>query len=184
MSVQIFINGERLHLRPVEPKDAATVAACNNHPEIRHTFFTHTPISEELQAEQIKTYYSKGSDYLPLMICLNENQKPIGVTAFHRIDLISGAAVFSICISDHTEWGKGYGKEATKMMLEYAFNILNLHRIQLHVWTENKAAVKTYKACGFKLEGTLREAMKHNNEYCDFHVMGILEHEWRESFGG
>lgn len=182
-----FLESERVYLRPAEVADAEVLAACNNDPEVRQTFFTHTPTSLAQQEMRIKTLYAPGADFLPLIICLKQEVgtllagTPIGATAFHRLDLVSGAAVFAICIAESAARGKGLAKEVTQLMLHYGFNILNLHRIQLHVWVENARAVKTYRECGFVLEGTLREAMKHNGTYCDFHVMGLLEHEWRKA---
>ena len=64
-------------------------------------------------------------------------------------------------------------------MLHYAFNILNLHRVQLHAWVGNEAGIRAYKKAGFVEEGRLREAMKHDGQWCDFLVMGVLEAEWR-----
>lgn len=175
----IFIETERLYLRPLEPTDAPLLAACNNDPAVRESFFTHTPTSLVRQAERIAGLYKAGDDYIPLAICLWEGDRAIGVTALHRVDLVSGAAVFSICLADREEWGKGYAGEATTAMVSYAFDVLNLHRLHLHVWTGNEAAVRAYRKAGFVLEGTLREAMMHRGERCDFHVMGLLAPEWR-----
>jgi len=174
-----FCVGEHVFLRPVEPSDAPIVAACTNNPEVRISYFTHTPVSLHVQEERIRGYYQPGADYIPFIIALRESETPIGVTAFHRVDLVSRAAVYSICISDPVHWGHGHAGEVTSLMLQYGFNILNLHRIQLHVWAGNQAAIKAYEKAGFRHEGTLRGAMVHNGEYCDFHVMGILESEWR-----
>lgn len=174
-----FLESERLIFRPVEREDAHLLAACNNDPEVRASFFTHTPTSVDRQRERIATLYQPGGDYLPLVVCLKEDRHPIGITALHRVDLVSGAAIFSICFCDGAARGKGYAAEVTNKMLEYSFEILNLHRVQLHVWVDNLAGVRTYERVGFKHEGRLRDAMKHNGVYCDFLVMGILEDEWR-----
>lgn len=175
-----FLESERLIYRALEPSDAPLVAACNNDPVVRVSFFTHTPTSIEAQAHRIASYYQPGSDYIPLAICEKEDRNTIGVTALHRVDLVSGAAVYSICICDPDSRGKGYAREVTGTMLQYAFDVLNLHRLQLHVWEGNTAGVRAYEKCGFKKEGLLREAMKHNGVYCNFLVMGILEEEWRK----
>lgn len=176
-----FLVGEKVYLRPVEPSDAPILAACNNDPAVRVSFFTHTPTNIFQQTKHAETLYQPGSDYIPLVICPVEDAtgRGIGITAFHRVDLVSHAAVYSIRICDAAQWGKGYGSEVTELMLHYAFDILNLHRVQLHVWTENSRGIRAYEKAGFVKEGMLREAMMHNGKYCDFYVMGILEHEWR-----
>jgi RimJ/RimL family protein N-acetyltransferase len=79
-----------------------------------------------------------------------------------------------IAIYNPEFWSKGYGKEATKLVLKYSFDILNLNRIQLHVANNNKNGIKAYEKAGFVTEGILREAMYHNNKYVDFYVMSIL----------
>lgn len=174
-----FIVGDRIYLRAVEPDDASILAACNNDPEVRVSFFTHTPTSVALQQKRAEGFYQPGSDYIPFVICPLDDDGGIGITALHRVDLVSGAAVFSVCISDSSQWAKGFGSEATQLMLKYAFDVLNLHRVHLHVWVGNAAGARAYEKAGFVKEGCLREAMLHQGEYCDFFVMGILEAEWR-----
>jgi RimJ/RimL family protein N-acetyltransferase len=176
-----FLVGEKIYLRPVEPTDAGILVACNNDPEVRASFFTHTPTNLHQQVKHAEGLYQAGSDYIPFVICPRDEEdgRGIGITAFHRVDLVSHAAVYSIRICDAGQWGKGYGSEVTRLMLKYAFDVLNLHRVHLHVWTENARGIKAYQKAGFVLEGRLREAMMHDGKYCDFHVMGILEAEWR-----
>ena len=108
-------------------------------------------------------------------ICKNEQDEVVGQTAFVRIDWIGRMATFYLAIAESENWSKGYGKEIMSSMIEYAFRTLNLNRIQLHVSVENTRAVKLYESCGFKIEGTLREAMFRDNRYYDFYVMGLLK---------
>lgn len=63
-------------------------------------------------------------------------------------------------------------------MVKYAFDILNLNRLHLHVCAENDKAVKAYQKAGYTIEGTLRQAMYHHNRYIDFFVMGMLREEY------
>jgi RimJ/RimL family protein N-acetyltransferase len=85
---------------------------------------------------------------------------------------------FYIVLLDKSVWGKGLGTEATHLVIDYGFNMLNLNRIQLHVNAENEAAKAVYKKIGFKHEGTLRQAMYKNNKYYDFWLMSILAEEY------
>ena len=176
----LFLEGERIFLRAVEPADAALLAACNNDPQVRISFFTHTPTNLITQSKRAESLYQPGCDYIPLVICVKETGLAIGITAFHRVDYVSHAAVYSICICDADQRQHGYGGEVTRLMLVYAFEILNLHRVHLHVWADNAAGIRAYEKAGFKREGLLREAMRHNGKYCDFLVMGALEQDWRE----
>ena len=174
-----FLIGPTCYLRALEPEDAPLIAAANNDPEVRVSFFTHTPLSVHLAAERARGYYAPGSDHYPLAICLRRDNQAVGLTGLVRVDLVSGAAVFYIVIVDATVRGRGIGVQTTQLVLDYAFNVLNLHRVQLHVWVENEAGIQAYRKAGFVEEGRLREAMKHNGKWCDFLVMGVLEAEWR-----
>jgi len=112
-----------------------------------------------------------------------QSDQPVGQTAFFRIDYISRAAVFYLAILDPNCWSQGLGTETTQMMMQYAFNTLNLNRIQLHVCQETTAAIKIYQRVGFKKEGVLRQAMYRNGRYYDFWVMGLLRSDWLAAQG-
>jgi RimJ/RimL family protein N-acetyltransferase len=108
----------------------------------------------------------------------------VGVTAFFRIDYVSRAAIFYLALLDPQAWSKGFGGEATRLMVDYAFATLNLHRIQLHVCAENAPAIRIYEKAGFVKEGVLRQAMYRRGGYVDFWVMGILREDWEKRIPG
>ena len=74
--------------------------------------------------------------------------------------------------------GKGYAKEATKLLLSYCFLRLNMNRLYLRVYSDNIKAIKLYQKCGFKIEGTLREALFDSGTFKDLLVMSILRKEF------
>lgn len=172
-----FLEGEKIYLRPVEEKDTGLVQFGKNDSQVRETLFLFLPMTFDQAKEEMKQW-SSSSDKIIFTICDQQNDEPVGQTAFVRIDYVSRAAVYYIAIYDPQYWSKGFGKEVTKLMIKYAFDILNLNRIQLHVSTENVRGVEAYKKAGFKVEGTLRQAMYHNNTYVDFYVMGILREDY------
>ncbi len=172
-----FIVGGRVYLRAVEPGDAPLLAQCHNQPEVRDSFFIAFPTNIDRQGEEIKNLYER-KEYVPFVICVKETGKAVGITAFHRVDLVSRAAVYSIRIADPVDWGRGYGSEVTRLMVAYGFETLNLNRIQLHVFVGNKRGLRAYEKVGFVKEGLLRQAMYRNDEYCDFYVMSILREEY------
>jgi len=169
-----FITGTKIYLRAAEHEDKTIWAALENHPDPREYMFHALPTSPE---EQFAIMEKSKADHNTILftICERETNEPIGVAAFYRIDWIGRMAIYYIGIAQKENWSKGFGTEATNVMIDYAFDTLNLNRIQLHVFTENARAVKSYEKCGFKIEGTLRQAMYHKGVYCDFYVMGILK---------
>jgi RimJ/RimL family protein N-acetyltransferase len=87
--------------------------------------------------------------------------------------------MFGIMIGEKEFWGRGVGKEATHLIVQYGFHRLNLNRIGLGVMAEHEAAIRCYQAVGFKAEGTFREEMFCDGAYKDRLWMGLLRSEYK-----
>lgn len=85
-----------------------------------------------------------------------------------------------IYIGDIENRGKGYGKEALKLMLGYCFINLHMERVTLDYFEGNKIASALYESLGFKHEGLARNACKKDGKYYDLHLMSILRSEYYE----
>ncbi len=180
MTAVKFYQGKKVYLRPVEQEDHELVYAGKNDAHVRETLFLSAPMTlEQVRAEM--NAWTGSKETVLFTICRQDDQQPVGQTALVRIDLVSRAAVFFIAIYNPAFWSQGFAGEATRLMVDYAFNVLNLNRIQLHVCCDNDHAVKAYQHAGFKVEGTLRQAMYHHNRYCDFFVMSILREEYYQA---
>lgn len=92
--------------------------------------------------------------------------------------LTQGNGWVGIGIGERDCWGKGYGTDAMKVLLRYAFTEVNLHRVSLGVFDYNARAIKAYEKAGFILEGRMREAMHRDRKYWDILFMGVLRDEW------
>jgi RimJ/RimL family protein N-acetyltransferase len=82
---------------------------------------------------------------------------------------LAGPAVF----------GRGYGSEATRLVVDYALDQVGLHRLSLEVFDHNPRARRVYEKCGFVLEGRLREALLWDGERHDSLTMAILQSDPR-----
>jgi RimJ/RimL family protein N-acetyltransferase len=172
-----FLFGEKIYLRAIQPEDADCIALGENHPAPRETLFYAKPLSPQQIGERLTKQLSDPNAIF-FTICSKDSDKAVGQTAFVRIDWVGRMATFYIVIAEKENWSKGYGGEATRLMVDYGFKTLNLNRIQLHVATANEKAVKAYQRAGFQIEGTLRQAMYHHGRYEDFYIMGILREEY------
>jgi RimJ/RimL family protein N-acetyltransferase len=76
--------------------------------------------------------------------------------------------------------GRGFSEAMLSAVLEIAFGELNLHRVELRVFTENESAWRAYERLGFVREGVLREVRLMNRRYVDAFAMALLEDEWRK----
>jgi RimJ/RimL family protein N-acetyltransferase len=83
-------------------------------------------------------------------------------------------------IYDRTNWGKGYGTDAMKIMLRFAFTELNLRRVTLSVFEYNPRAIRSYEKVGFHHEGRQRGALLRDGKRWDMLYMGILAEDWKE----
>ncbi|MFC2083787.1 GNAT family N-acetyltransferase [Bacteroidota bacterium] len=180
MQIVKFLEGKEIYLRPFKEEDLEIIHFGKNDAHVRDTLFLFKPYTVKDLRTEIEEWLSK-NDTVIFTICLSENNEAIGQTALFRIDFVSRAAIYFIAIYNPKFWSKGYGSETTNLVMKYAFDILNLNRIQLHVSAENEKGVKAYKKAGFKVEGTLKQAMYHNNQYFDFYVMGFLREEYYSS---
>lgn len=88
-------------------------------------------------------------------------------------------ARLAIGIFDRRFWSQGYGTEAIRALLAYAFDKLKLHRISLRVLAHNARAIRCYEKCGFIREGIERQTALIGGVWCDDLIMGILEQEYQ-----
>ncbi|WP_249872864.1 GNAT family N-acetyltransferase [Oceanobacillus saliphilus] len=107
-----------------------------------------------------------------------EGNTTIGVTSLINIDTKNRNAECIIDIGEKEYWGKEYGTEALKMLLEYAFLELNLHRVSLRVFSLNERAIHIYNKLGFMKEGIMRESLYRNGKWHDIIIMGVLKREY------
>lgn len=104
--------------------------------------------------------------------------RPIGATGLHKIDHAQRTAEFGIMIGEKGAWGKGYGTEATRLMLDYAFTGLGLHAVMLHSYSYNQRAIRAYARAGFKEAGRLREFHRIGGRAYDIILMDCLATEF------
>ena len=103
----------------------------------------------------------------------------IGFIAFDSINWTDREAFVAIGIGERDAWGKGYGTDAMKIILRYAFTELNLARVSLSLLEGNARARRSYEKCGFKYEGRERQAWAYEGRRWDEIYMGLLCEEWR-----
>lgn len=107
----------------------------------------------------------------------DENEK-VGIVELVEINFIHRNCEIQIIVDEQFA-GNGYAKRAMKQAIDYAFNILNLHKIYLYVDVENEKAIHIYKNQNFEIEGTLKEHFYTKGEYKNSHIMGLLKKNWR-----
>jgi len=113
-------------------------------------------------------------DQVTFTLYEREASRPIGVTSLQQIDHLHRTAMFSIVIGERAVWGRGYGTEATRLVLGYAFGRLNLHSVRLTVRAYNERAIAAYRRAGFREIGRWRQAHRRGGEAHDLVFMDCL----------
>jgi RimJ/RimL family protein N-acetyltransferase len=106
----------------------------------------------------------------------------IGGCALFRMDWRNASAEVGIQIGEHDYWNKGYGSAAHRLLLEFGFGELNLHRIYLRVYDFNERGLGSYRKLGYRHEATMRQMLYREGKYHNIHYMGMLKREWEERY--
>ncbi|MFS1516437.1 GNAT family N-acetyltransferase [Bacillus sp. SCS-151] len=175
-----FLTGNKVYLRPLDVEDSEIYFRMLYNSETRRL----TGTQRSYTRKEINSYIeskSGDSSSIILLIALNASDDIIGDIALQDIDTINRSASIRIAIDADQHQGKGYGSEAISLMLEYGFGLLNLHRIELEVFSFNKRALHVYEKLGFKKEGIQRDRLYYDHQYHDAILMSMLEDEYRLS---
>ena len=116
--------------------------------------------------------YQKSKNKKFFIIC--DDLKPIGFMGLSNINKVNKNADLFIAIGEDDYRGKGIGKIAMKWIIDYGFNKLKLHKINLGVIKNNIPAVNLYKSLGFVIEGKMKDEVFYKNKFYDFLSMAIF----------
>lgn len=108
------------------------------------------------------------------------NNQPIGFMGLSNINNVHNNCDLFIAIGEDNFRGKGLGVYSLNWLLNYGFNKLKLHKINLGVIPDNKSAVNLYKKFGFKVEGTMMEEVRYNNKYYNFLSMALFRKDYKK----
>ncbi len=112
------------------------------------------------------------------MVRTLSDDRLIGFVGLFWLNLSQGEAFTGIGIGDESMWGKGYGTDAIRLALRYAFAELNLRRVSLTVFEYNPRAIRSYQKAGFVIEGRMRGLLLREGRRWDLIYMGILRQDW------
>ena len=165
-----------IELRKITEQDTHNIVKWRNQKFVKRNLFTQTDLSAEQHNNWLKAYVQTGmcSQYI-IVAYENGVCKDIGTTFIKNIDGFSKKGEFGIFIGEKEYLGRGYGKIATKLMLDIAFSELNLHRVYLYVMSDNVAAIKAYESVGFVVEGVLRQDFFRDGSFIDIVMMGKVK---------
>jgi RimJ/RimL family protein N-acetyltransferase len=133
-----------------------------------HKQFTDEEIRQWLAARQ------DHHDRADWAIVRHEDSVVLGEAVLNELNEHNASANFRICLAGPHVFGRGYGTEATGLVVDYAFDVVGLHRVHLEVYDFNPRAQRVYEKCGFIREGRHRDALLWEGQRHDAISMAIL----------
>jgi RimJ/RimL family protein N-acetyltransferase len=170
-----MLKGKHVTLRAMEREDLPLLAAYNNDIEVELAGGGDPPLPQSL-ARLLAEYdqnAAKGGRNGP-NFAIEADGKFIGQCGLFDFQHLSRTCELGITIGDKAYWGRGYGREAVTLLLDYAFRHHNIRRVILRVNGRNERAIKAYQGAGFVEEGRLKEHVWSNGRYDDLVLMGVF----------
>lgn len=174
------IYGERIVLREYQDDDLQYMRQWVNDPDITanlsdNFLYPHSSYETESFFQTMAQGKAANKSFV---IGARESLEYIGQIDLYKIDWKNRFASLAIVIGRKEYLGKGYGGEAIRMLQKFAFEELNLNRLELEAYEYNQSAHKCYVQCGFQEEGRYRNKIYKSGTYRDSIVMSILKHEY------
>jgi RimJ/RimL family protein N-acetyltransferase len=170
--------GSLIRLRAREVADLERFHRWFNDPEVTQYITMRYPISVAAERKHLETMTAASFEGAGFSVDTLEGEH-IGWCGLHGGSPEDRSASLGISIGEKQYWNGGYGTDAMRVLCRFGFEHMNLHRIELHVFTDNPRAQRVYEKVGFRPEGCLREADYRYGDYRDIVVMGLLRDEFQ-----
>lgn len=177
-----MIEGKLVNLRAQEMSDLDRNCRWMNDGEVTRHLNMRYPISMAAEEVWMRERTSGMSGFQNVWYAIEtKDGLHIGGINFHSVDPEDRKARLGVAIGDKEHWSRGYGTDAMLTFLRFAFDEMNLHRVDLTVNADNERARACYRKCGFVDEARMRQAVYGGGVYVDQFVMGILRDEFERA---
>lgn len=169
--------GPSIVLRDVRDDDRAARQAYGWDADIERCFGEEResgPMSDDEAQEWYAEALRLRSDPTGLPWVIEHAGRLVGVAFLHSIRAQDAKARYAIGLFSSADLGRGWGREATQLVLDHAFDVVGLNRVDLRVLAFNERAIRSYERCGFVVEGRERQSCRLGDAWYDDLIMGIL----------
>jgi RimJ/RimL family protein N-acetyltransferase len=174
-----MLYGEKVLLRAFKPEDFQRQWEFSN--DVEFEVIGGGDPWEPVPLARVQAQFEERMRQGEAHFAIEADGKYIGSCGLFHFDQTAHTCELGIGIGDRAYWGRGYGRDAVRVLLDYAFRLRNFHKVWLEVHSVNERAIRAYRACGFVEEGRLRQHAWGNGQYVDLVFMGILRSEWEQA---
>ncbi len=170
------LSGRLVTLRPVSTADAAGLFALDDETR-RLTGSLRREDDPGWTLESLEQWYAsrdQHDDRIDLSVIDRATGEWAGEAVLNELNVRNESCGLRIALQGPRFYGRGLGTEATRLVTDYAFGVVGVHRIELQVYDFNPRARHVYEKIGFVHEGTMREALRWGGEWVDCHLMAML----------
>ena len=174
------LKGTRIRLRAIEPEDEDVLFKWENDQTIWHVSNTLAPFSRQILRQYLEQAHLDifQARQLRLVIETLETGMPVGLIDLFDFDPNHQRAGIGILIGESTEWGKGYAKDALKVLLKYVFTVLLLNQVYCSIDESNIASVNLFKNAGFRITGIKEKWNRSFTGWTNEWFLQITSEDW------
>jgi len=178
-----MLSGKLCYLRSVEVYDLEIIRDWRISEHVSSFFPGFEPISLQEQKNWIDKILSESSSYY-FIICDKATSSPVGIIYLTTIDRLNQHTEFGYYLGDINYHGTGIAIEAELLLLDFAFNMQNMHKVYCESLAYNKKALTIHRKFGFTEDGVKREHIYKNGRWNDIVIMSALKKEFLEKKEG
>ena len=171
---RFMIAGEHVILRAFEREDAERCYRWMNDPSIVRTLKTRYPIAFQNESEWLDRAMQASATERHFAIERKDDRSHIGNASIHDIDWVSRTAAFGLFVGEPSAWNRGFGSDAIRTLVRFAFEEMNLRKLRINVFDYNDRAKHVLETQGFVVEGRLREEFYREGTYHDIVQLSIF----------
>ncbi|MDH5442166.1 MAG: GNAT family N-acetyltransferase [Candidatus Nomurabacteria bacterium] len=177
-----FARGSKASLVLLDKEqDLDLILKWRNNPEVSQYLSVVSPLSREKEIEWLDSQLAKmdKQEHFLFGIWDNKQDRLIGNMAIHDIDHINRVATTGAMIGEKDCWGKGFGTNAKMLLLDFAFNQLNLRKIYSKVLEFNERSANYSKKCHYNEEARIPNHFYRNGKYHDEIILAVYQDMWQ-----
>ena len=165
----------KVEIRKFERRDIPKKVEWINNPANNRFLHYDIPLSIEKTERWFNSHLGEDTRYDAV---IEVDGVPVGTIGLLSIDRKNSKAEYYVAIGEIPYKGKGVAKKASKLILQYGFDVLQLNKIYLYTETENNAAQRLFESVGFVKEGLIKQDIARGEKYMDRIAYGYLKENW------